>query len=91
VHAREAAADGIAKLDGVAARAESAGNAAPVRVRALSGEQLDLALGRSNVVHAALLAHPASRGFLVRWLRLVRWRTGSSGDSTGNSSKLENE
>jgi hypothetical protein len=43
------------------------------------------------VVHAALLAHPASRGFLVRWLRLVRWRTGSSGDSTGNSSKLENE
>jgi uncharacterized protein len=97
VHAREAAADGIAKLDGVAARAESAGNAAPARVRALSGEQLDLALGRSNVVHAALLAHPASRGFLVRWLRLVRWRTGSSGDEAAssrhasNSSKLESE
>jgi predicted RNA-binding protein YlxR (DUF448 family) len=82
VQAREAAADGVAKLSGALARGERAGKPAPVRVRGLSGEQLDLAFGRSNVVHAGLLAHPASRGFLARWLRLERWRTGSAGGET---------
>jgi predicted RNA-binding protein YlxR (DUF448 family) len=79
LHAREAAPDGMAKLSAALARGERAGKPALVRVRGLSGEQLDLALGRSNVVHAGLLAHPASRGFLARWLRLERWRTGSAG------------
>jgi len=37
--------------------------------------QLDLALGRSNVVHAALLAGPASNGFLARYQSLERYRT----------------
>ncbi len=35
-------------------------------VTALTSEQLDLALGRSNVIHAALLAGPASKTFLSR-------------------------
>jgi predicted RNA-binding protein YlxR (DUF448 family) len=82
VHAREAAADGSGKLGAVAERAENAGKAAPIKVLGIAGEQLDLALGRANVVHAALLAHPASRAFLTRWLRLRRWRTGSSGGET---------
>jgi hypothetical protein len=38
---------------------------------------LDLALGRSNVVHAALLAGPASNGFLARCQSLERYRTTS--------------
>ena len=84
VHARAAAADGVGKLESALARGERAGKPAPVRVRGLSGEQLDLALGRSNVVHAGLLAHPASRGFLARWLRLERWRTGSAGGDAVN-------
>jgi hypothetical protein len=40
----------------------------------LTSEQLDLALGRSNVIHAALLAGPASDTFLSRSQMLVRYR-----------------
>jgi uncharacterized protein len=35
-----------------------------------------LALGRPNVVHAALLAGPAGETFLVRLRRLERFRSG---------------
>ena len=42
--------------------------------------QLDLALGRPNVVHAALLAGPGSETFLARAARLERFRTGNSPD-----------
>jgi hypothetical protein len=34
-------------------------------VTVLTSEQLDLALGRSNVIHAALLAGPASKTVAV--------------------------
>jgi len=98
VQASDAAADGVSKLEGALTRAAGAEKPVPVRVRGLSGEQLDLALGRSNVVHAGLLAHPASRGFLARWLRLERWRTGSAGGEAAkrgrgasNSTKLGSE
>jgi hypothetical protein len=47
-------------------------------IRAFSGAQLDLALGRSNVIHAALLAGPASQGFLTRCQRMMRFRTGET-------------
>jgi hypothetical protein len=40
-------------------------------------------LGRSNVVHAALLAGPASAGFLVRWDGLKRFRSGTPDGETG--------
>ena len=41
--------------------------------------QLDLALGRSNVVHAALLAGPVSAAFLARCDALARYRGVSDG------------
>lgn len=44
-------------------------------IRAFTKAQLDLALGRPNVVHAALLAGPASTLFLTRCDGLVRYRT----------------
>jgi predicted RNA-binding protein YlxR (DUF448 family) len=71
VHASDAGADGIQKLDGV----KTIGNGEkPAIIRLFSGEQLDLALGRPNVVHAALFGHPASRVFLAHSLRYQRWR-----------------
>jgi hypothetical protein len=83
LHAREAANDGIRKLESAVARAVAAGKPAPERVSIFAGEQLDLALGRSNVIHAALLAHPASQGFLARCLRLEHWRNGRlAGEAT---------
>src|SRR5580692_7308601 len=61
IHASDGAADGIRKLDALVR--QNTGNSDESRefpvVTALTSEQLDLALGRSNVIHAALLAGPA--------------------------------
>jgi uncharacterized protein len=47
------------------------------KIDTFTSAQLDLALGRSNVIHAALLAGPESETFLARISRLERFRTGS--------------
>ena len=70
IHAIEAAENGIA---GLAAACRRAG-ITPTIVRIFSGEQLDLAFGRTNVIHAALLAGPASEHALARIGNLVRFR-----------------
>jgi predicted RNA-binding protein YlxR (DUF448 family) len=76
IHASDGAADGIRKLDAmVRQNGRNNGQSADVRiVNVLTSEQLDLALGRSNVIHAALLAGPASDTFLSRSQILVRYR-----------------
>ena len=53
-------------------------------VTALTSEQLDLALGRSNVIHAALLAGPASKSFLTRSQILVRYRMADDDRTAGD-------
>ncbi|WP_035716785.1 RNA-binding protein [Azorhizobium doebereinerae] len=78
LHASDARPDGIRKLNGFARQLEAAGMRPVAIVDCLSGVELDLALGRSNVVHAALLAHPTTAGFLARCRRLERWRMGSA-------------
>jgi predicted RNA-binding protein YlxR (DUF448 family) len=79
LHASEAAADGVKKLTGVLKSRPDA-DRVPV-IKAFESAQLDLALGRSNVVHAALLAGPPSDTFLARFQRLERFRTGNPGGS----------
>src|SRR5262249_45603446 len=66
IHASDGAADGIRKLDAAARQNPGIhGESAEIpALTALTSAELDLALGRSNVVHAALLAGPASRTFL---------------------------
>ena len=54
---------------------------AVVVTRILTSAQLDLALGRPNVIHAALLAGPSSDTFLARLRRLERFRTGDLGSN----------
>ncbi|HZC55804.1 MAG TPA: RNA-binding protein [Xanthobacteraceae bacterium] len=83
LHAGEAAPDGVKKLD-AALRRSSKGGAVAV-VSTLTGLQLDLALGRPNVIHAALLAGPVSDTFLARLRRLERFRTGDLGTSQGTN------
>jgi predicted RNA-binding protein YlxR (DUF448 family) len=73
IHAAEAAAEGRRKLGKTAPD----GRVLPV-FDEFSGERLDLALNRPNVVHAALLAGPGSETFLARAARLVRYRTNNS-------------
>jgi uncharacterized protein len=73
LHAAEAAPAGTQKLAALRRRAD----AERIRVfHAFSAAQLDLALGRSNVIHAALLAGPESETFVTRVARLERFRTG---------------
>jgi len=78
LHAVEAAADGVRKLKPKASGRADASERIPV-VGAFTSAQLDLALGRSNVIHAALLAGPESETFLARARRLERFRTGGPG------------
>ncbi|HEY6257247.1 MAG TPA: RNA-binding protein [Xanthobacteraceae bacterium] len=78
IHAADAAADGARKLD-AALRRGLEGDAGRIAViDAFTSVQLDLALGRSNVVHAALLAGREGETFLARAMRLARFRTGNS-------------
>jgi uncharacterized protein len=75
IHAADAAPDGVRKL-GAALRRRDSGDQVAV-ITSLTTAQLDLALGRPNVVHAALLAGPASDTFLARLRRLERFRSGN--------------
>lgn len=76
IHASDGAADGIRKLDLLARQnAGNRGAKPPIPVvTALKSVELDLALTRSNVIHAAVLAGPASKSFLSRSQMLVRYR-----------------
>ena len=93
LHASDGAADGIRKLDAkldaqTRQTAENAGKSHDVPViAALTSEELDLALGRSNVIHAAVLAGPAGKTFLSRSQILVRYRT-ANGGRTGTEQRL---
>jgi len=89
IHASDGAADGIRKLDALVRQNAGNGDESykfPV-VTALTSEQLDLALGRSNVIHAALLAGPASKTFLSRSHILVRYRMADDDKTAGNAAK----
>ena len=78
IHGSDAKPDGVRKLAGVLRQRPDADRV--VMVTAFASAELDLALGWSNVVHAALLAGPASNTFLARFHRLERFRTGKSDD-----------
>jgi predicted RNA-binding protein YlxR (DUF448 family) len=83
IHAADGAPDGIRKLDAAARQNDGFATASrdfPI-VTALTSAELDLALGRSNVIHAALLAGPAGQTFLSRCQILVRYRLADDGNA----------
>jgi predicted RNA-binding protein YlxR (DUF448 family) len=77
VHAAEASPDGVKKLDSALRQSRQSGSVAIIRI--LTAAQLDLALGRPNVIHAALLAGRAGETFMARLRRLERFRSGEIG------------
>lgn len=79
VQARDGGDDGARKLAAIA-RARFADTGGCRIIGCFTSAQLDLALGRSNVIHAALLAGRAGENALVRVEELERFRTGSSSD-----------
>jgi uncharacterized protein len=89
IHATEAGNDGKRKL-AAALRRNSTGESREIMViDAFTGAQLDLALSRPNVVHAALLAGPGSETFLTRTARLTRFRTGHSPETVSAHTPTE--
>lgn len=76
IHAAEAAEDGCRKLDGKARKLR--GGSPDPAIRALSTEELSLASGRPNVIHAALIQGGAARNVLAAALRLERYRKGKA-------------
>lgn len=78
VHAADCGADGMRKLGQVLRRSYGFEQTMP-RVNLFSSGQLDLALGRANVIHAALLEGAASKGFLKRCQKLAFYLSGSHG------------
>ena len=83
LHAAGGSADGVRKLQARAQRYRS--GVPPAEIGFLTTAQLDLALSRPNVVHAALLAGPASETFLARCRRLERFRTGDQQHQAGKA------
>lgn len=72
VQAKEAAGDGRQKIEGALRRRFGKADSVPI-IRIFRSEQLDLAFGRSNVIHAALLAGRASENVLERVAALARF------------------
>jgi predicted RNA-binding protein YlxR (DUF448 family) len=97
IHAADGAADGIRKLDALARQTEAGKGQSEGRppalpiVTCLTSEELDLALGRANVIHAAVLAGPASRTFLSRSQTLVRYRLADADKTAGTAAKHSEE
>ena len=92
IHASDGAPDGIRKLDALAR--QNRGNIGesheiPI-ISPLTSAELDLALGRANVIHAAVLAGPASRTFLSRSQTLVRYRSADDDKTAGTEPGIRN-
>jgi uncharacterized protein len=91
IHASDGAADGIRKLAAIVRQRGGNHGESPVFpvVTALTSAELDLALGRANVVHAALLAGPAGKTFLSRSQILVRYRMADDDKTAGAAKNSE--
>jgi len=77
--ASDAGREGVRQMMAAIRRGYGENAADVVVIDAFTSAQLDLALGRPNVVHAALLAGRASDTVVARWRALVRFRTGGPG------------
>lgn len=80
IHASDAGADGVEKLDRAARRRPGGDGIAPPTIGIFDSTQLGLALGRPHVIHAALMAGPAADVFMARCRRLVHFRGAPSGE-----------
>jgi len=91
--ASDGAEDGKRKIGQSVRRAAAAREAEGLKARELpvvaifSAADLELALGRAHVIHAALAPGPAAEGVLSRWRRLVRYRTDDTAASDQNDTE----
>lgn len=72
--ASDAAEDALRKMTGrLRARARDKPGTSTLHIRAFDADELGLAMGRPNVIHAAVLRGPAGRSFLESAERLIRY------------------
>ncbi len=82
IHAIDAGSDGVRKL-GQTLRRGFGEDDLPPQIKLFTGDELDLALGRTNVIHAALIAGTASEAFITRCRRLIAYRSNVSPQQSG--------
>ncbi len=93
IEADDGADDGKRKIGQALRRAQAAREndglkPRPIPVIAIfAAADLELALGRAHVIHAALAPGPAAEGVLSRWRRLVRYRTDDTAASDPNDTE----
>ena len=80
VHAQEASPDGIRKIAQARRATARAGGPEIHAYKLFSETELSLALGGTNVIHAAVLAKDGGKAVLKRMVALDRYRGGSSDD-----------
>jgi predicted RNA-binding protein YlxR (DUF448 family) len=78
IHAADGAVDGAGKLERLLRARGGPSAEAAARVKLFSSRQLDLALGRTNVIHAALNEGEASAALLAKIARLTQYRAGDA-------------
>ena len=78
IQASDGARDGASKLQKLLDGVLGDLGESVARINLFDSRQLDLALGRTNVIHAALTAGPASAAFLARVARLSLYRSGAA-------------
>ncbi len=82
LHAREASPDGVRKIDQARRATVHLGGPDIPAYKLFSESELGLALGGTNVIHAAVLAADAGKAVLKRVVALDRYRGGSPDDRT---------
>ena len=90
IHASDAAEDGCRKLDGKF-RASAKGRKRPPPVRIFTADELGLASGRTNVIHAAVIQGGAAAKFLAGASRVERYRKGSTAFAQPTGSDTDKE
>jgi hypothetical protein len=92
IEARDGSPEGRRKLAQAARRAAAQSGAdapAPATIDLFDSVQLDLALGRTNVIHAALAPGGPTQAFLARCRRLAAYRGGSAGSGADDCIGLD--
>lgn len=87
IHASEASEDGCRKLDGKFLARGTDRAIPPIRI--FTADELGLASGRTNVIHAAVIHGGAAQNLLAAASRLERYRKGSAAFASRNGSDTD--
>ena len=91
VQASDGSPDGVRKMEAAVRRLLGDEADALPRIRDFRSDQLDLALGRTNVIHAAVAGGTVGEGFVSRARRLKRYRGEPPAQAAGPERSIDVE